>query len=1255
MIAPAADALGTAPLLAPTPDGRLYGSPRHSLLLTASGTGYATCGGRALTRWRGDRLGDPDGFFVYVRDPDGGAYWSAGYAPTRREPDRYAVRWGDDGAAIEREDDGLATRMEVRVAGAVEVRRVTVENLSARARRAEVTSYAEPVLQPRAADLAHPAFSKLFVETERLPGRPVLLARRRPRGADEAPFFLVHALADGGPAEHETDRARFVGRGRSVHAPAALATSAPLSGTTGAVLDPVVSLRRTLSLGPGERATVTFLLAGADTRDGALALLDAFDPDAAGPLADEADAPAEALVAGMLYGAPALRAPAQVLRAAPGGPSRRDLGLGGGPLAAVRVETQGGVAAAEALARACARWRARGLDVALLVVCDGKVSPDRLRSVVGDAGVVLDRADVPDAVLAEARLYADDALPTPDALDPDETAPVRLAEPPVATAASPARPAEPLRHDNGTGGFSADGTEYVVRVTPTADGWALPPQPWANVVASPDVGFVVTERGAGSTWTANSREHRLTPWSNDPVEDPHGEALYLRSEAGAAWSVAPGPRPARAPYTVRHGWGYSAFEHAVDGLAVEATEFVALGDAVRVSRLRVTNTGAAPRRVEAVRYAHLVLGALTAGSDRWVETEWDEGIRALLARNPRSGALAGRVAVLAAVGGETLSYTASRDAFVGRHRDAGCPRALAEPALDGRTGVGLDPCAALAVGLDVGPGETAEVSFLLGEGDGRDAALGAVARLRAPGAVDQALDQVRAFWAETAGAVQVETPEPALDVLVNGWLVYQTLSCRMWGRTAFYQSGGAFGYRDQLQDASALVYGRPDLTRAQVVLHAGRQFAEGDVLHWWHPPAGGGIRTRFSDDLHWLPYVAAFYLRTTGDQSVLDERAPFLTGPPLDEGEDERFVYAAESGESGTVYDHAVRALDRGLATGPHGLPLMGTGDWNDGMNRVGRLGTGESVWMATFLHEVLGDWAEISAARGDAGRAGRYRQHRAHLAERLNADGAGWDGAWFRRAYYDDGTPLGTAGADECQIDALVQAWSVLSGAATPDHARQALDALDARLVDEDARIVRLLAPPFDRTGHDPGYIKGYVPGVRENGGQYTHAALWAARAFAQAGRADRAARVLAMLSPVSHAATAEGVARYQAEPYSVAADVYGVAPHTGRGGWTWYTGSAGWMYRVAVESVLGFGVEGGEWLTLAPVLPTDWPGFRLRFRVPDSGGTVYAVAVERGPASATVDGEPVALDPGGGLRVPLVRDGRAHAVRLAVPVGAE
>jgi cyclic beta-1,2-glucan synthetase len=1144
---------------------RVLSNGRLSTILTAAGGGCSAFDGYALTRWAPDRTRDGDGFFVYLRDVESGAAWSAGLQPVGRPAERYDVRFGAGRAEIVREDGGIETRTEVCVAPAddAELRRVTLTNRGDRARTVELTTYAEVVLNTPAGDAGHPAFSKLFVQTGWWPERESLVAWRRLRSPEDEPLWLAHRLTgDGEPAGRETDRARFLGRGRTTAAPAALDADARLSGTVGNVLDPVFALRRRIVLEPGASATLVAMLAAGRTREAVEALADRY---ASAEAADRAFREAEA--APETDGTAALGVPESWLRHLEGLPTSV------GPT--VRAADE--------------RFRPLGID--------GDASVD------GDA---LGRAD------------------------------------------------EELRFFNGYGGFSADGREYVIRLEPGPSGPRRPPLPWTSVVANEEAGFLVSESGAGYTWSANSRENRLTPWSNDPVADPHGEALYLRDEeAGVFWSPTPGPAPGAGAYETRHGWGYTRFRHAGAGLEQDTCMFVPRHDPVKVVRLRVRNLGDRPRRLSAWGYFQWVLGGLPQESGWDVATRLDPATGTVLAVNRERGEFSGRVAFAAALppaGGGDVGCTADRAAFLGRFGSTASPAALrsARP-LDGRTGAGLDPCAAFQVPFTLAQGESVELAFLLGEAADEAAASEVLGRFRDAEAVDRALEEVRAFWTDILSAVQVATPSPELDLMVNGWLAYQNLACRVWGRSAFYQSGGAFGFRDQLQDSSALVYLDPALTRAQILLHAAHQFVEGDVLHWWHPPLSKGIRTRFSDDLLWLPYVAAFYAGATGDAGVLDEPARFVAARPLEPGEDEAFLFPEDSGERASVYEHCCRALDRSLTRGVHGLPLMGTGDWNDGMNRVGREGRGESVWLGFFLLEILDDWIPLCEGRGDAERAARYRAYRAGLAAALNADGAGWDGAWYRRAYYDDGAPLGSAANDECRIDAIAQAWAVLSGAAPPERAERALDALEEHLVSERDGIVRLLTPAFDRTPHDPGYIKGYLPGVRENGGQYTHGALWAVRALAEAGRCHRAARLLEMLSPVSHGRTPEKAAVYQAEPYVVAADVYGVAPHVGRGGWTWYTGSAGWMFRVALESVLGFTLRGGDTLVLRPCIPHEWPGFTVRHRLPD-GRTTYEVVVTRGPATrASLDGADVPLD-GAEVRVPLARDGAAHRVEVVL-----
>ena len=1251
----------------PAPHARLLSNGRYTVLITGAGSGYSAWNGYALTGWSADPTEDGEGFFIYLRDLDRGVSWSAGHQPGRAAA-AYDVRDTHGRVTIERVSEEIETRLEICVAPDrdVELRRLHVRNCSPQPRRIEVTSYAEVVLNPAAAHAAHPAFSKLFVETEYAhPG--MLLAHRRPRSSAEHHPWMIHALlGGGGPLQYETDRARFVGRGRTLAEPLALTGSAPLSGSVGSVLDPVFSVRRVVQLSPGAGAQLTLLLGVAPTRAAALALAAAVDVDAtfegAGEhergllrrlgIADERAAYWEELAGAMLYGHPALRTDGATIERARGQMS--DLAQygvdGAGLLAVVQIERRDDHQLARDLSQARAYWQAKGLQVNVVLLCADPAA------FADDGAIILQRADVPpadlDVMLAAAHLVVSNRLPELEEgshrspQPPSGSSPVGILRP-------SSRQEEALLFKNGYGGFTPDGTEYVIHVDP---GTRQPPMPWVNVIASETFGFLVSESGAGYTWSRNSRENRLTPWYNDPICDPHGEAVYIRDEdARLFWSPLPGPAP-DGGYTVRHGFGYTRWRHSSQELEQEVVQFVPRHDPIKITCLRLTNTSTRTRHLSVFSYARLVLGVLPSESNRWVVTAVDADARALIARNRLNNEFSDAVVFTAAVtpdGTAPAQFTADRCAFIGRNGSAAAPAAVCgAAALDGRTGAALDPCAAVQVTLQIAPGAMIECAFLLGETTDDASARSLIERYRRPGALEHALEEVRTFWRDTLSAVQVHTPSPAIDLMVNGWLLYQDLSCRLWGRSAFYQSGGAFGFRDQLQDSAALIYARPDLTRAQILLHAAHQFVEGDVLHWWHPPTSRGIRTRFADDLAWLPYIVAFYVHTTGDWSVLDEPAGFMTARTLAPGEDEAYLFPTPSGETADVYAHCCRALDRSLTRGAHGLPLMGTGDWNDGMNRVGREGRGESVWMGFFLYHILDEFIPICARRDDDARIARYRTYQEQLATAL--DEAGWDGQWYRRAYYDDGTPLGSAHSDECRIDALAQAWAVISKAVPRARAAQAMDAVEHHLVSTDAGIIRLLTPPFDRDSHDPGYIKGYVPGIRENGGQYTHAAVWVVRALAELGRRERAAPLLEMLGPIHHSRSAEQVATYQVEPYVVAADIYGVPPHVGRGGWTWYTGSAGWMYRVALESVLGMRLVGGDSLRLQPRVPDDWPHFSIDLRLPD-GQTRYVITVlnPTGKAAAvrgvTIDGQPGRIDDGA-AEIVLLKDHGVHRVEVTL-----
>jgi cellobiose phosphorylase len=813
---------------------------------------------------------------------------------------------------------------------------------------------------------------------------------------------------------------------------------------------------------------------------------------------------------------------------------------------------------------------------------------------------------------------------------------VRRAEPPAAMTP----PHFDLTFHNGLGGFTPDGREYVIT---TAQG-NLTPAPWVNVLANAHFGTVISESGAAYTWSENAHEFRLTPWGNDPVGDASGEAFYIRDEeSGHFWSPTPLPSRGATPYVSRHGFGYSSFEHAEGGISSALTVYVALDTTVKFSVLKVRNESGHARQLSATGYVEWVLGDLRPKSTMHVITEIDPASGAFYARNAYNTEFVDRIAFFDTdVGDANRTYTGDRTEFIGRNGALGNPAAMTRSRLSNKVGAALDPCAAIQITFELADGEEREFIFRLGVGRNNDDARRLLQRCRGSAAAHDALDKVRQYWQRTLGAVQVETPDQSLNVLTNGWLMYQTLACRLWARSGYYQSGGAFGFRDQLQDTMALVHAEPKLMREHLLRCAARQFREGDVQHWWHPPSDRGVRTHCSDDYLWLPLAMCHYVLSTGDTGVLDESIPFLVGRAVNPEEDSYYDLPGRSEESASVYQHGVRAIVRGLRFGERGLPLIGSGDWNDGMNIVGAHGKGESVWLGFFLYNVLMRFTEIARMRSDTSFAERCQREAAQLRENIKRNG--WDGEWYRRAYFDDGTPLGSAGNTECQIDAIAQSWAVLSGAGSSTRSRAAMAAVDRRLVRRDHALIQLLDPPFDKSDLNPGYIKGYVPGVRENGGQYTHAAIWTAMAFAALGDSQHAWELFDMINPINHASTEAAIATYKVEPYVVAADVYAVMPHTGRGGWTWYTGSAGWLYRLIVESLLGLKLEVDK-LRFTPCLPVDWETFTLHYRYRD---TVYHISVFQtcgtdNKTRVTVDGVERQDDV-----VPLVNDRLEHAVEI-------
>ncbi|MDR3390802.1 MAG: glucoamylase family protein [Sulfuriferula sp.] len=1261
------------------PEVHLLSNGSYHVMVTHAGGGYSRWRDLAVTRWREDATADCWGTFIYLRDRDSGHYWSTAYQPTRCKADHYEAIFVQARAEYRRRDHAIEAHTEISVSPEddVNIRRVTLTNQSSRTRHIEVTSYAEVVLAPLNADLAHRSFSNLFVQTEILHDKQAILCTRRRRTPGEQVPWMFHLLAAPGviadEPSYETDRARFIGRGRTAANPMAMdhsnspSNSTPrLSNTDGSVLDPIVSIRRTITLAPDESASVQIISGVADTREAALALLEKYCDrhfvERAFEMAwfqsqevlrhlniGEADAQIYGRLATSVIHGNALR------RAAPGIIARNQLGQSGLwrfavsgdlPIVLLRIADLNRIDLVKQVLQAHAYWRMKGLISDLVIVNEDfsgyrAVLHDQIIGLINGGpeahmldkpgGVFVRRADElseEDRVLFQtvARIVFTDTSEMLIELGERRVSTERVSDRFEAQMSPPAEPIYPLPvreriFSNGLGGFTPDGREYVITLEPGQN----TPAPWVNVIASPYIGTVVSESGGAYTWVENAHEFRLTTWHNDPISDSSGEALYIRDEeTGAFWSPTPLPARGHSGYVCRHGFGYSVFEHHEAGISSEMYTYVAMDAPVKFVVIKLRNHGRRTRKLSLTGYWELVLGEWRHANLMHIVTETDAHSGALFAHNAYGRECANRV-VFAQVSEQHRTVTGSRTEFIGRNGSLASPAAMRRKRLSGQTGAALDPCAAIQTRIELAEGQEREIVFIFGAARNIDEAQHFIQRFAGPAHARQALEAVWEYWNHTLGAIHVETPDPALNVLTNGWLVYQTLSCRLWGRSGYYQSGGAYGFRDQLQDTMALIHATPWLAREQLIRCAEHQFAQGDVQHWWHPPNGQGVRTHFSDDYLWLPYATCRYVLATGDTGVLDESLHFLEGRELTSGEEAYYDQPQRSPEAASLYEHCVRAIRHGLRFGTHQLPLMGCGDWNDGMNLVGRDGKGESVWLAWFLYENLQLFAGLANGRNDAAFAEICSTQAALL--RSNIEANAWDGGWYRRAYFDDGTPLGSSANDECKIDSISQSWAIISGGGDLIRARQAMAAVDQQLVRRDAQIIQLLDPPFDKSALEPGYIKGYVPGVRENGGQYTHAAIWSTMAFAMLGDKERAWELFAMLNPVNHGSTPAQIERYKVEPYVMCADIYGAAPHTSRGGWTWYTGAAGWMYRLTVETLLGLQLEVDQ-LRIAPCVPTDWKSYKIHYRYRE---TVYHITINyvgeqsQHGARVTIDGTAV------------------------------
>lgn len=1284
-----------------TPQIQLLSNGRYHTMLTQAGSGYSRWKDIAVTRWREDTTCDNWGLFSYVRDVETGAFWSTSYQPTAGVLKHFKAVFSQAHAEFMHNDTGIEIHTEIVVSPEddVELRRSKIHNTSKNHRIIEFTSYAEVVLAPQADDQAQSIFSNLFVETELLTQQHAILATRRPRSEEQDSPWMCHMLNVYGEQSYqfsfETNRVNFVGRGRTLAAPYAMIVPGDLSNTVGTVLDPIVAIRCRISLAPGALVTLDLITGVTDTKDHCVALVEKYHDhrfsDRIFGLSwthsqvllhqlniSEADAQLyEKLAGSIIYASSTHRAEPGIIASNRLGQSKLwGYAVSGDlPIVLLHIADATNIGIVRELLQAQAYWRQKGLIVDLVILNEEAIS---YRQTLEEQVMILINTRTATDHKGGIFVHIAEQMPQEERIllqsvarivlsDKHGTLKEQINRRRPASLAMPLLSVSPrqLRHHfaahklpipdslcffNGFGGFTPDGDEYVITLTegnPT-------PAPWANILANSNFGTLVSESGQGYTWIENAHEFRLTPWGNDPVQDSAGEIFYLRDdESGHFWSPTALPCRGNGDYQTRHGFGYSAFEHSEDGIHSELLMYVALDAPVKFIVLKVRNDSQRHRRrLSVMGYVEWVLGDLRSKNAMQVITSISPS-GALLAENHYNTEFGTRTAFFdasTARGGlNARSMTSSRVEFLGRNQSKEKPAALERVRLSGRVGARLDPCAAIHLGFDLAQGQTREIVFILGAGQNSHDAETLVQRYRGSTAAADALLAVRQYWHNTLGVVRVKTPDPAVDLLANGWLLYQTLSSRVWGRTGYYQSSGAFGFRDQLQDVMALVHTKPELLRAQLLLCASRQFVEGDVQHWWHPPHGRGVRTRCSDDYLWLPLALCRYVETTGDIAVLDEQITFLQGRPLKPDEESYYDLPVIISEQANLYQHAVRSILHGLQFGKHGLPLMGSGDWNDGMNLVGAQGRGESIWLGFFLYTVLKQFAQLARRYGDTTFANHCDTENVTLQQNLEKNG--WDGEWYRRAYFDDGSPLGSAKNSECRIDSIAQSWSVLSGAGKSARAKQAMAALNHYLVRPDDALVTLLDPPFNSSIPNPGYIKGYVPGIRENGGQYTHAAIWAAMAFVALGENQLAWQLFNMINPINHGRSKSAINIYKIEPYVTAGDVYSVKPHTGSGGWSWYTGSAAWMYRLLIESLLGLQLEGGKQLRLTPHLPADWGGFSLDYRY---GETLYQINVSRGSARGLSSKEKIILDGVvlGTNIIPLVDDGKSHRVDLMLGV---
>ncbi len=1265
---------------------------RMTSIHTHNGTGMLAWNGISVTRWREDPVVDTSGMIIYIHELHTEESWSVSRFPCHKIQDSKAV-FRLDKTSYEGEYDGISAKLEITVPPNVdaEIRRLQLENNSNKERILEITTFLELAMAPASAVNAHPAFNKLFIETSHDAASQCLLAKRRPREDEEKETWAVHSIyvdsIETRDYEFETDRAKFIGRGFSLEEPKAIFS--PLRGLTGSVVDPAFVMRRRIQLAPRESVTAYIITGIAESREQALDIVHQLrepkQADRAFHLAlvrsqidlralhlTPEQAESAHLLAGRLLFTPPLSSIRQkaIEHNRLGQSALWSHGISGDvPIVLVSIQHLADLPFVVLLAQQHQYLCKLGLDIDL-VVLDETVGGyqdqliNRLRDHLAARGIVemkriinLKASQLDEHVRTllkavarvilraggpslKAQLRIDDIGIKPILRQP---APVRKisSQLPLSDTASVGE------FFNGWGGFVDDGQAYQVIVK---NGSYLP-RPWSNIIANPQFGCLMTDFGTGYSWWHNSRECKLTPWTNDPVLDEPGECLYLQDlETGQIWSAAPKPAGDKFTYKVTHGKGFSRFEQ-LDGKIIHTMDIIVpLNDPLKLIKLHIRNKSNEKKQISITYYAEWVLGVSRETQAPFIVTEWDKKHKALTARNAYQETFrdaTGFMTLFSPTSKDgaklSFSWTGDRAEFIGIGGSLESPAALLEKQLSNHTGTFANTCGAIQTVVEILPGDESTVNILLGCAASKHEVFSLIKQYSSPTAFDETLTSVTDYWRDVLGHVQVKTPDRAMDIMMNGWLLYQALACRLWARTAFYQAGGAFGFRDQLQDSLAFLHADPSITRKQILINAAHQYEEGDVQHWWHEETHKGIRTKFSDDLLWLPYTVSRYIEQTGDYSILKEHVPFIKSDVLKEGELERYEDTVVSEEQGSLLEHCLRAIRHSLKFGEHGIPLMGIGDWNDGMSRIGAKGRGESVWLGWFLLDILKRFTELGEGFLSSVEIEQFEKITQNLEKNLNHNA--WDGSWFRRAFTDAGTWIGSSQNTECRIDAIAQSWSVISQGTSADRQARAMASFDRELVDRDLNLAKLLTKPFDQTKPSPGYIQGYPPGIRENGGQYTHGVIWGIVAWAMLDRRDKAFELFSMLNPITHTRTFRDVQIYENEPYVMSADVYTAAPHQGRAGWSWYTGAAGWMYQAGLEYVLGVKLRRDQ-LYIQPCVPSDWNSFTIDYRY---GKTTYSLKVyckqEYGvPVKWIVDGKDAESQP----YLKLVDDGKGHQVEV-------